>query len=430
VDKEGNILVAEARRHCIHHFDAQGNHVGTIGDCSSDEPGRFEWPSDVAIVPPTPFQLDVPLTTDAHTLLLCHFDGDVTCEDGETGSGAGFSFQSGQFDRGVLLDHGDTLTYPTAGNLITAQGGIEFWVQPTWEGDDDGDHAFVETSGGWYNRLRIAKDAANNLRFIVWDASAEYDLGYSIARWQPGEWHHIAALWTSDQMKLVVDGDLVGTRTSAPPETLGDTLYIGSSNFGGHPADAVIDEMRISDVPRVGHAPAWEPYVFVADTGHHQIQAFDRWHLALASFGTFGSDPGQFSDPEGIAVAPDGRVIVADTGNDRLQVLTFEGGQFSTNRVITAELSAPGDVAADPLGRIVVADTGNDVVKVLDASGELVDTFAEPDAPYSGPFDAPRGIAVGRLGRVVIADTGRWRVVTVSLDVCSAFLPIVLRDGP
>jgi DNA-binding beta-propeller fold protein YncE len=37
-------------------------------------------------------------------------------------------------------------------------------------------------------------------------------------------------------------------------------------------------------------------------------------------FGSFGSENSQFNFPHGVAVTKQGRVIVADTGNSRIQV--------------------------------------------------------------------------------------------------------------
>ena len=135
---------------------------------------------------------------------------------------------------------------------------------------------------------------------------------------------------------------------------MGTYLYVGSSEGASQQADAVMDELRISDAPRLGPGFVWAPYAFVADSGHHQIHAIGRWLDVLDSFGAFGSGPGQFSSPEAVALTPDGSVIVADTGNDRLQVLAFEDGQFSYSQTITASLDRPRGVAAR-FGYTVVA---------------------------------------------------------------------------
>ncbi len=416
----GDILVAEPGRHCVHHFDDQGTHLGTIGECA-ESPGQLDSPADVTFGATNSSKHGLPLEVDEHTLMLCRFDETTSCATGETGTAVDLSFGEGRFGQGVVVTGAATLTYPTSGNVITSQGTIEFWVRPSWDGDDHQDYAFFETSGGWLNRIRVAKDGANNLRFLAWDGDHEYSLAYSVAAWQSGDWHHVAAVWSGDQMWLLVDGQVVDERASLAPNTLGGNLYLGSSKGASQQANATIDELRISDAPRY----ISDAFAFIADTGQHQVRAIGKGYQDLAEFGQYGAGPGEFSSPKGIVWMGDGRLLVADSGNGRLQLLSYAGGTFTVTRIITAGLKEPGDVAVDRFGRIIVADTGDDLVKLLDVDGNLLAEFGEPDPPYYGPFDNPRGVAVDALNQIVVADTGNCRIVQVTLH--EAFLPLVLR---
>jgi hypothetical protein len=47
---------------------------------------------------------------------------------------------------------------------------------------------------------------------------------------------------------------------------------------------------------------------------------FDNDGTFLRQWGGFGTDPGQFFRPMGIAIAADGRIFVGDTWNGRVQI--------------------------------------------------------------------------------------------------------------
>ena len=63
-----------------------------------------------------------------------------------------------------------------------------------------------------------------------------------------------------------------------------------------------------------------EDLVFVVDKTSTNFQAFDTDGKFISKFGSKGKQDGQFNRPEDIAIDPDGRVFVADTGNSRIQV--------------------------------------------------------------------------------------------------------------
>ena len=67
--------------------------------------------------------------------------------------------------------------------------------------------------------------------------------------------------------------------------------------------------------------------MYVADTKNHRVQVFTGDGTFLTEWGSLGIGPGQFSAPQGIAVDVAGRVYVADSYNDRIQVF----GPFTTS---------------------------------------------------------------------------------------------------
>jgi len=108
---------------------------------------------------------------------------------------------------------------------------------------------------------------------------------------------------------------------------------------------------------------------------------------------------GAMRRPRGIAADASGRVVVADTGNDRLLLLRNVAGRLSLDRAIGRRGAAPGEfvapaaVALDSRGRIYVADSGNDRVQVLDPLGGPLTAFgAAGEGP--GRLVGPSAVAV------------------------------------
>lgn len=59
--------------------------------------------------------------------------------------------------------------------------------------------------------------------------------------------------------------------------------------------------------------------VFVADRDHQRIQHFTRNGIHVQAWGSAGTAPGRFSGPASLAVGIGSEVVVADSGNGRLQ---------------------------------------------------------------------------------------------------------------
>jgi sugar lactone lactonase YvrE len=434
LDANGHLLFSHPGdwyegRHSLRVATREGTPVLEFGVQGSG-PGEFQTPAGVAAWGDA-CSVEGPHSVDEHTLLLLHFDGNYSGAQGESGVPSGTEFASGRYEQGVSVDGSDTLTYATAGNLNREQGAVEFWLRPNWPGNDLESYTFFEVGDAWFNRMRVMKDGANNLRFMVWDSTTEYGVAYNVGHWQAGEWHHVGATWQGTHIALYVDGLQVGSEGNAhPPDTLAAEMYVGSASWEGQRANAVIDELRISDGPRVGNSETCNRFL-VADSGNQRIQAFDSLGNFLAEFGSFGSGAGQFNNPQGLAVDNSGRVIVVDQGNNRLQVLSFDGQAFGYLDSFSEGFQNPTGVTVDASDNIYVADTGNNRVVVLDATGNYLTVFSQPNDGYSGTFNAPRGVAVEPDGNLVVADSGNRRVVTVrgGLPGYKLLLPLVMSSS-
>ncbi len=140
------------------------------------------------------------------------------------------------------------------------------------------------------------------------------------------------------------------------------------------------------------------------------------------------------NSPQALAWARDGSLYIADTNNHRVRkidpsgVITTIAGDgvrgFSGDKrpAKLARLSAPGGVALDGIGNLYVADTGNNRIRVISTSGDI-DTIAgtgtagfrgDGAAAISADFSSPEGLAVDSAGNIYVADRGNFRIRKLS----------------
>lgn len=62
-------------------------------------------------------------------------------------------------------------------------------------------------------------------------------------------------------------------------------------------------------------------YIYITSPGTHSVSKFTDEGDLITSFGKYGVLPGEFSAPEDIAVRPDGNMYIADTFNNRIQLI-------------------------------------------------------------------------------------------------------------
>lgn len=116
--------------------------------------------------------------------------------------------------------------------------------------------------------------------------------------------------------------------------------------------------------------------------------------------------PRDFANPHDLVLSPDGRYLyVADVGNNVVRVLEPDS-LVSLGIIGAGELSAPHDVTFDRLGRLLVADSGNDRIVIFDVQGATGRRVSE----LRGGLDSPEGVAVDADGRVYVTSAGSHNV--------------------
>lgn len=175
--------------------------------------------------------------------------------------------------------------------------------------------------------------------------------------------------------------------------------------------------VRLRSPAAIALAPDGTRYVI--DHQLNRVFHQDAEGNLIRSWGGSGSAPGLFNDAWGIAVDARGDVYVADTFNHRVQKFDANGNLLRTWGQPGVS-NAPGEgtftfffgpraIAFDRNGRVLVSDTGNKRVQVFDAEGNFITQFGEPgEAP--GQFNEPVGIAVDEQGLIYVADVWNRRV--------------------
>ena len=126
-----------------------------------------------------------------------------------------------------------------------------------------------------------------------------------------------------------------------------------------------------------------------------------------------GRGKGQFDSPTAIAVDSKGSVLIADTGNGRIEKFSPSGAFLSTIESAGTEHGEsfqPSGIAADHAGNLYVADTSRHRVEKLAPDGTLIAEWKGPDPGFYGP----RGIAIGGDNSIYVVDQGRTRIVKFS----------------
>ena len=188
--------------------------------------------------------------------------------------------------------------------------------------------------------------------------------------------------------------------------------------------------------------------VYVAEYRGHRIHKLTTGGEFLGTFGESGSDIGQFNGPFDIKISLEGKVYVADRGNNRVHVFhpdwTYShviicnilgNSRFSRPEVLAFDLSGnihvcgygsssvtvftpsgqfvrqydathingPEGIAIDPSGYSLVSSYSNGTLSIFDPSGRFIHSV--------GGFNRPFGVSISPDGSVWVADRNNNRLV-------------------
>jgi Big-like domain-containing protein/NHL repeat-containing protein len=204
--------------------------------------------------------------------------------------------------------------------------------------------------------------------------------------------------------------------------------------------------------------------VYVADSGNNCIRLISNGKISTVAGSPtqgMGGDGGaatsaQLNHPLGVTIASNGKLFIADSSNQRIR--TVSAGVISAlagtgvvgdlgdgGPAISALLALPGAIREDPLGNMVVADTNNNRLReiaydgnILSISGANLEGPPLGTVPASAVFDSPMDVLPTSTG-FYVADTDNRLIRRVQLSALdfqrrpagtvSAGLPITLGSN-
>uniref|UniRef100_A0A671RHB6 RING-type E3 ubiquitin transferase n=1 Tax=Sinocyclocheilus anshuiensis TaxID=1608454 RepID=A0A671RHB6_9TELE len=153
--------------------------------------------------------------------------------------------------------------------------------------------------------------------------------------------------------------------------------------------------------------------VIVADSNNQCIQVFTNDGQFKARFGVRGRSPGQLQRPTGVAVDTIGDIIVADYDNRWISIFSPDG-KFK-NKIGAGRLMGPKGVSVDRNGHIIAVDNKACCVFIFQSNGKLVTKFGARGTS-DRQFAGPHFVAVNNKNEIVVTDFHNHSVKVYSAD--------------
>ncbi len=421
IDSTGNLFVTDDDNYRVQKFDNSGNYISQFGSQGNDD-GDFDGLTRLAVD-----STDNVYVVDANNYRIQKFDnsGNYISQFGSQGSA------DGEFNNvySVTVDGNGNIYVVDRGQDRVQKFNSSYDFQSSFGvyGEDSEDGAFDNPRG-------IAHDASNNI--YVTDSSNENvqkftSNGTFVSQF--GEYGELGISPSSDNGKFNAPRDMAqdshgniyvadgannriqkftsgGVFIEAWGANSGDgTNGTGNGEFD-FPESIIIDS---SD------------NVYVGDANNYRVQKLDSDGNFIAKWGANGGDgssgsgDGEFNGIRGIAIAPDGNLLVVDEGNYRIQKLNSTTGafisKFGTSGNADGEFSAPAGVATDFSGNIYVADMYNNRIQKFSSNGTFVSKWGANGGDSSsgsgdGEFSAVSAVDVDSQGNVYALDYDNARV--------------------
>jgi sugar lactone lactonase YvrE len=403
VDQGGNVYVLNRGNHSLSRYTSDGHLItkwGRYGSCG----GEFNYPHGVAVDDDGNVYV---ADTGNHRVQRFNRDGELLGEWGGAGTGQGELL----YPYGITVGTNGDVYVVDAGNYRIQRFASNGQYLDMWgsEGTGYGEFLFpcgidVDAGGNVY----VADQYADRIQKFTPDgefllmlgtygtADGEFDYATGVAVDGSGNVYVIDA--GNSRIQVFDSNGVFLAKWGDPGNAYGAFSFVLMLEAG----EFYYGDIAVNEQGRV----------YVADMGNNRVQQFTSNGVFITSWGSEGFGGGEFHEPDGIALDSSDNIYVCDSKNHRIQKFSPDG-QFTNTwggyGTANGELKFPFDIAVSGTGYVYVSDQLNYRIQRFTLDGQFVDAWGTQGSG-EGEFDAPMGLALDAIGNVYVADYNNHRI--------------------
>ena len=407
ISADGEIIIADTGNNRVLVFNAQGRYLYQIGN-SGDQAGQFGEPTLVA------------LDNDGYIYVA-----DIANRLISKFSPKGVYFESMPLDgrpadMAFDIQNNMYVLYPKEGKIVKRhiEGGMPEIIEFDWEGRD----YIADTA-------RLAIDARGDLYLIdSWtDSIVKIDqeqnllLSFGSKGIGRGQFDHPLGIITDEHGKVYI-ADAKNKRVQIIEVNGSDKAMLQPADqrlpivdF----AETIFAEKALSDI---SFNEEYGLFALSEATGHILHQHMNELYV----YGDFDNSKLLMQNPRAMHVQEDGKLLVADTGNNRLQFLDSDGSHdyfFGRKGDQNGQFDQLSGVAVSDNGNIYVADTKNNRIQIFNSDGIYLNAFGQKgeldedhNPPQLGQFNQPTAVMFNSKEELYVLDSRNKRIQIFEKD--------------